>query len=91
VGGKSILLCVYNHVTGVLILTEEFSFNLNSCLGGGGEAEIVLCVTHVLQLIIHYAEVQACFACQTIQLFSVVFCVVRHVQKFGFKLVTNEV
>ena len=42
-GGKPILSRVYNHVTGVLILTEECSVDLDSCFAVG-EADSPLCV-----------------------------------------------
>jgi len=38
----------------------------------------------------HWSEVEACFACDIIHLFSVVFCMVRFVHKFAFRLVTNK-
>jgi hypothetical protein len=38
----------------------------------------------------YWTEVQGCFACEIIQLFSLVLCVVRAVHRFDFRLVVNE-
>ena len=50
----------------------------------------LLPVIDTFLLEIHWAEVEACFACDIIHVFSVVFCVVSSVHKFAFGRVTNE-
>jgi hypothetical protein len=50
---------------------------------GKGDRTLFLTVTNVFQFRMHCAEVQSClFPCEILQLFSVVFYVVRAVHKF---------
>jgi invasion protein IalB len=71
-----------------LLLTVEFSVNLGTGFHAGKTTVPCLrSLTDVFQLKIHWAEVPRVRK-QTN--FSVVCCVVRAVDKFYFRLVTNE-
>jgi hypothetical protein len=83
------LYCIINRrVFHVIILAEEFAVDRDSCLRRGKQT--ILClwpVTDVFQL--NWSAVVFC-ACEAVQLFSVLFCVVRVVHKLDFGLVINE-
>jgi hypothetical protein len=76
----------------VLIVTEEFTIDLGSCLRWWKpSAPSLWPVSDIFQLNIHRAKTAVMFcACEIIPLFSVVFCVFRSVHKFDFRLVVNE-
>ena len=75
----------------VQLLTAEFAVDLDRSLRWAKATVTCLCpVTDVFQLRIHWTEVQSCFLCELIHLFSVVFCVVRNVNELYLRLVLNQ-
>jgi hypothetical protein len=76
----------------VQAVTVKFAVDLGSGLRRG---EVIVPflwpVTDVFQLKIQWAEVQSCFcACEIIQLFTLVLCMVTALREFEFMLVINE-
>jgi hypothetical protein len=61
------------------------------CAGGNTTVPCLWPVTDVFQLQMHWAENAVVYcACDIIQLFSAVFCMIRAVYKFYFRLVIDK-
>lgn len=73
-------------------MNVEFAIYLGSGLRWGKATVFCLCpVTDLFHLKIYWAEAQSYFVRTGKELFSVVFCLIRVVHKFDFRLVINEI
>ena len=75
----------------IRILTEEFAVGLGICFTSRKAVPPLFVTTNaciVLENTVGLSAVVFC-ACEVIQLFSVVFCVLRAAYKFDFRLATR--